>query len=500
MIVIMLVFLIFVSLWTRKQRGHPSVPFLFGLVLSWTLAFLSFLMILGNQSLLFMMRRDLFPIDWVLLSRLPAISRRVDLIVTTLNIGVASFYFSFLAFAIATTRSTRLQRYRHLIWLSIPLLAGVIIFDPGFIRLISQFTATQIGAPNFNITAYLGSLRMAFRIIHPAYYVAGVLILLRYTWARPRLRPIQRSIEIMNLAVVILGAMFVFFFFGHPQILAIPTLVPEYTRVAAVDIPTSTPFVKLLPAAQVVVLSMFAFGIVHYMRTTSADVYHDTRIRHSLRIASLGGRVMGHSMKNQLLAIESELELVQQDFSDENGELQNRLTEVSKLCRRTYESLDRSTNLLTAPRLDFKVEDIAKIAHNSVDPFVRRHAEISFSFRNNAEYTQVYADRFHLSEVVLNLIRNAADAVKQQQSPTIQCVIYSDARWISIGIRDNGPGLDAGDLAQVFEPFFSRNNSSMNWGIGLTYCHYVIEGHEGKIGIHNVAPRGAEAVVSLPLA
>lgn len=500
MIVIMLVFIILVFLWTRKQRKHPSTPFLFGMALAWTVAFLALLLIVGNQSLLFMVQHELFPFDWFVFSRFPAVHSRPDVLVTFLNVGVAVFYYSFVAFAISNTRSNQLQNYYYLMWVALPLAFSVVVFDPRFIRFLSGFYAAHSSTEALSLTKALHSLRLAFSVIHVLYFATGVVILLHHTWLRPRLRKVQRSIEMMNLTVILFGATFVFFFAYQPELLVIPTLVPPYTRIAFIDLSSVFPFFRFLPGFQVAVLSLFGLSIVHYLKIMSADVISERRIRNAFHIASLGSRVIGHSMKNRLLAIESQIDLIQRDFSEASPELHSRLLEVAEMCRHSYKGIDRSTSLLTRPTLNLKPDHVHDVIPIVIKDFEQHNRRLNISYEQEAVYTRVFLDRFHFSEAILNILRNALQATEAQHLQKIHVTVTGDTRWVNVHVRDNGPGLEEQDLENIFQPFYSRKNSQTNWGLGLAYCHYIIEAHDGKIGLHNLVAGGAEALISLPLA
>ena len=65
-------------------------------------------------------------------------------------------------------------------------------------------------------------------------------------------------------------------------------------------------------------------------------------------------------------------------------------------------------------------------------------------------------------------------------------------------IADNGPGIPADLLPRLFEPFFSTRNEGL--GFGLSVCESLLSNMDGSIRVQNIAPHGAEFIITLPLA
>jgi signal transduction histidine kinase len=110
----------------------------------------------------------------------------------------------------------------------------------------------------------------------------------------------------------------------------------------------------------------------------------------------------------------------------------------------------------------------------------------------------VYCGRpFGLKRAFTNLIDNA---VKYATPPEIQ--LYCRERFVTVLVRDQGPGIPPDALARVFAPFFrvdrSRNRATGGVGLGLTAAQAIISGHGGDITLCNQPTGGLEALVTLP--
>jgi two-component system sensor kinase FixL len=92
----------------------------------------------------------------------------------------------------------------------------------------------------------------------------------------------------------------------------------------------------------------------------------------------------------------------------------------------------------------------------------------------------VLVDRIQIQQVLLNLIRNAIEAMQQSR---VRRLLIASARepggLVRITVADSGPGLDPQVAWRLFEPFLSTKATGM--GLGLSICRTIVEGHGGRI-------------------
>jgi two-component system sensor kinase FixL len=91
----------------------------------------------------------------------------------------------------------------------------------------------------------------------------------------------------------------------------------------------------------------------------------------------------------------------------------------------------------------------------------------------------VIVDKIQIQQVLLNLLRNAAEAVADQESREI--AIRAEARGdiVQISVVDNGPGLPDEVRDKLFQPFVTTKQTGM--GVGLSICHTIIAAHDGRL-------------------
>ncbi|MEK6799224.1 MAG: PAS domain S-box protein [Planctomycetota bacterium] len=110
-------------------------------------------------------------------------------------------------------------------------------------------------------------------------------------------------------------------------------------------------------------------------------------------------------------------------------------------------------------------------------------------------------DAIQVQQVLLNLLRNAVEAV--QESAASQRVVVvrtgkSSNGWITVGVEDSGPGIKPEAISRVFEPFFSTKTGGL--GMGLTISRSIVEAHKGRFRAIPNTPTGTVFEFTLPIA
>ena len=118
------------------------------------------------------------------------------------------------------------------------------------------------------------------------------------------------------------------------------------------------------------------------------------------------------------------------------------------------------------------------------------------------DFPEVRADERMLRQAVLNLLRNAAEAVTSESAErrvNVRGTRERDAdgvEWARVEVADAGPGINESDLQRVFIPFFTTK--SKGHGVGLALAHRVVTDHGGTLSASNDA-RGGGAVFTVRL-
>jgi two-component system sensor histidine kinase DctS len=145
--------------------------------------------------------------------------------------------------------------------------------------------------------------------------------------------------------------------------------------------------------------------------------------------------------------------------------------------------------------------DLLGIAKRAVELLQRdlERGQVQVLWPEAAAVSAVYADPILMEQVLINLIRNAADALRGQSRDKRIGIGLSNAgpQFVRIDIDDNGPGLDGRTIEQLTAPFYSTKSDGM--GMGLAICRSIVEIHHGGMAA-GVSPwGGARFSFTLPV-
>jgi signal transduction histidine kinase len=118
-----------------------------------------------------------------------------------------------------------------------------------------------------------------------------------------------------------------------------------------------------------------------------------------------------------------------------------------------------------------------------------------------AELPVVYGDRVQLQQVILNLVRNAVDAIVESGQSDGRILVTARSgdgpSHLEISVLDNGAGIPADRIDHLFRPLTTSKKEGL--GLGLSICLAIVEAHGGRIWLNSQRPGATEFRVSLPL-
>jgi signal transduction histidine kinase len=110
------------------------------------------------------------------------------------------------------------------------------------------------------------------------------------------------------------------------------------------------------------------------------------------------------------------------------------------------------------------------------------------------------ANKNKLTQVFVNLIQNALDALKGRavEAPAIRISGYCQEGRVIVAVRDNGEGIEAANLARIFDPFFTTREIGKGMGMGLSICYRIIQELRGTISARSERGKFSEFTIELP--
>jgi signal transduction histidine kinase len=163
----------------------------------------------------------------------------------------------------------------------------------------------------------------------------------------------------------------------------------------------------------------------------------------------------------------------------------------------------RMRGMVQRHELEPKEIDVERVVGQCIE-MVKMECElrdIRIELKPAGRLPAVVADEIHLQQVILNLLRNAMEAVELPRpgiSREIAVEIGRDGvEAVSVQVADRGAGIAEGDLERVFESFYSTKPSGL--GIGLAICRKLIEAHGGALWASHNPGGGAVFRFTLPV-
>jgi signal transduction histidine kinase len=183
-------------------------------------------------------------------------------------------------------------------------------------------------------------------------------------------------------------------------------------------------------------------------------------------------------------------------------ELNEIVDDIVRDDRRASEVIRRMKSLLTKAPFELQSIDLNDVARETVEFLstlaVARKVELTSLITPNA--LPILGDRIQLQQVILNLVVNGIDAMKDTpaENRIISIRTSRAGKYAELSVSDRGPGVPEGKLKEIFEPFFTSKAEGM--GMGLSIARTIIEAHEGQISARNRDHGGASFRIKLPLA
>ncbi len=221
-------------------------------------------------------------------------------------------------------------------------------------------------------------------------------------------------------------------------------------------------------------------------------------------LESLGEMSAGlaHEFKNALAALHGYAQFLQQLDLDERAQsaVHHLLQEVRGLTQMVTAFLDFARPQPLAPELINIRALLDDCAHELQPLYAARHVTLHLE----GDCADVPADETMLRQALLNLIRNAAEAIPdddQDRRVSVRCARERDVNGGTtnaiVRVEDTGAGIPAADLQRIFIPFFTTK--ATGHGIGLALAHRVVTDHGGTLSATNAPHGGAVFTVRLPL-
>jgi two-component system sensor kinase FixL len=176
------------------------------------------------------------------------------------------------------------------------------------------------------------------------------------------------------------------------------------------------------------------------------------------------------------------------------------VSKASEQALRAGDIIRRLRDFLARGEGERNVESLAKLVHEACGLALvgAKESGVEVHYHIDPHLDRVLVDRVQTQQVIVNLVRNAIDAMEGQRRAQVDVSTKVEGGMAVVSIADNGPGLDESVAAKLFQPFVTTKAAGM--GVGLSICRTIVEAHGGRIWTEANPGGGAVFRFSVPLA
>jgi len=225
----------------------------------------------------------------------------------------------------------------------------------------------------------------------------------------------------------------------------------------------------------------------------------EEQLRKTERLAELGTLASGmaHEIGTPMNVILGRAELLMRKTTDENAKhgLQTIVTQVERITK----IMNQLLSFARKRPVERRPLDLSAVIKDILEVFQERMKKnnIQTHIIIASPVPEVFADPDQMSQVFLNLILNACQAMPD--GGTIQIGLQSRGPKLELTIADSGEGIPRENVSRLFDPFFTTKPVGEGTGLGLTVVHGIIQEHEGSITVDSKPGKGATFHIFLPI-
>lgn len=240
--------------------------------------------------------------------------------------------------------------------------------------------------------------------------------------------------------------------------------------------------------------------VVYYEKDVTEVRKLDQRLQQTERLKALGTLAAGiaHEIRNPLATINFNAQLLQRELPLTGAQSQmfsDVLIEVKKIDHIVQQVLS-----FARPRqpqfLPNQLNDVVRYCHDLAKVHMRK-ASIEVVLDLDEEIPAVIMDFNQISQVIMNLIINAVDAMGDGGRLTLETRLERDPAAAVLTVSDTGPGILATDVSRIFDPFFTRKPDGT--GLGLSISRQILDKHGAFIELNSAPGIGCRFQVVFPL-
>ena len=251
------------------------------------------------------------------------------------------------------------------------------------------------------------------------------------------------------------------------------------------------------------------YGVIITMHDATNLRQLQEDVQRADRLAMLGTLAAGlaHEIKNPLGGIRGAAQLLSMEMG-KRPDLNEYTQLMVKETDRINSIIDELMNLTTPRTQTFGDVNLTRIINDIVllQQQTKQFQKISFILQLDPSIPAINADELLITRLLLNIIKNAAEAVAENGTITISTRINTEHHltqqgrspvpFVVIKVHDNGPGISTEIMEKIFTPFFTTKSTGS--GLGMAISQKIVNDHDGMLHINSNSEEGTCCSIYLP--
>lgn len=503
-IYISIIFIIFCVILVVKNPKSLTTRFIILMLTGWISSFMGLFLYISSRNEYFYINEKFFNINLKFLQQLQRLDVDPALSVRLINIGVLIFIYSLSCFSLNFTFSGTKRKMYFALLAIIPGLE-LLFYDPVLYKtiyraLFSLHTSSSDFESFYTIlegihwfTSGVNKTYIAVSLLNMVFYVV------LYLMSKNSIKFIWNYALFVSLSILPIAVSHTIMFAWAPKILINVSVAADYYNFLPIhELTIPKQYSNFL---QFLILASFTVIVAVILRYNVIEFFHKQKevyITKRINIANMGVRIFSHAVKNQLISIMAEAEMLEQIHAGDNASM-NHVSRILDISQTTLDRLNELHRRFNNINLHFESFALNAMINKAIDSISNVPQNIKIRKVYSSSIPTCLVDAKHMNEVIVNLINNAIEAIQEKENGEILIHLYVERKWGILSIADNGCGIPSENIDSIFNPFFSTKSSSKNWGVGLSYCHKIVSAHGGKILVESVENKGSVFKIALPI-
>jgi two-component system sensor kinase FixL len=207
---------------------------------------------------------------------------------------------------------------------------------------------------------------------------------------------------------------------------------------------------------------------------------------HISRLSAMGemASALAHELNQPLSAIANYLNGARRlmERSDNNdARVMEAVEKASEQALRAGDIIRRLRDFLARGEGERSVESLSKLVHEACGLALvgAKESGVEVRYQVDPHLDRVIVDQVQIQQVIVNLVRNAIDAMSDQPRRVLNVSTSISDDMAMVTIADTGSGIDEATAGRLFQPFVTTKAQGM--GVGLSICRTIVEAHGGQI-------------------